>query len=85
MEFIPHYIDRKFGVQEVSYGDAELFQTIKSKYGEDDLLEEKRKLLEDLGPFMNITYGVAVYQEQLMRLVQAMAGFSMAEADNLRR
>jgi DNA polymerase-3 subunit alpha len=34
---------------------------------------------------MSITYGVAVYQEQLMRLVQAMAGFSMAEADNLRR
>lgn len=85
MEFIPHYIDRKFGVQAVIYGDAELFEILKQKYWEDDLLEEKRKLLEDLWPFMAITYGVAVYQEQLMRLVQAMAGFSMAEADVLRR
>ncbi|NCQ82953.1 hypothetical protein GW750_09555 [bacterium] len=34
---------------------------------------------------MDITYGIAVYQEQLMFLVQAMAGFSLPEADLLRR
>jgi DNA polymerase-3 subunit alpha len=34
---------------------------------------------------MDITYGIAVYQEQLMFLVQNMAGFSLAEADILRR
>jgi len=32
-----------------------------------------------------VTYGIAVYQEQLMQLVQSMAGFSLAEADELRR
>lgn len=85
MEFIPHYIDRKFGIQEISYGDQELFDVLKQKYWNDVLNEEKAKLNVDLSPFMSITYGVAVYQEQLMRLVQAMAWFSMAEADNLRR
>ncbi|MBO4204369.1 hypothetical protein J5893_06275 [bacterium] len=34
---------------------------------------------------MHTTYGIAVYQEQLMFLVQAMAGFSLSEADELRR
>ncbi|USN56039.1 MAG: hypothetical protein H6765_01400 [Candidatus Peribacteria bacterium] len=28
---------------------------------------------QDLTPFLGVTYGIAVYQEQLMRLVQAMA------------
>ena len=31
------------------------------------------------------TYGVAVYQEQVMQIAQKLAGYSMAEADNLRR
>ena len=31
------------------------------------------------------TYGIAVYQEQIMQLVQAFAGFSLGEADILRR
>ena len=47
--------------------------------------EENRKLIEDLSPIMSLTYGIAVYQEQLMFLVQAMAGFSLGEADMLRR
>ncbi|MBO7095308.1 hypothetical protein J6V86_03950 [bacterium] len=29
--------------------------------------------MEDLDPFLKETYGIAVYQEQLMFLVQAMA------------
>jgi len=32
-----------------------------------------------------VTYGIPVYQEQLMMLVQKIAGFSFAEADLLRR
>jgi len=31
------------------------------------------------------TYGIAVYQEQVMQIVQAVAGFSLGEADILRR
>ena len=85
MEYIPHYIDRKFGIEKVSYMESELEQTIVQLYGEQIAEEQKIKLIEDLDPFMGITYGIPVYQEQLMRLVQAMAWFSMAEADNLRK
>lgn len=31
------------------------------------------------------TYGILVYQEQIMQVVQDMAGFSLGEADILRR
>lgn len=44
-----------------------------------DYLNEKlRKILEP-------TYGVLVYQEQIMQIANVMAGFSYAEADTLRR
>lgn len=85
MEFIPHYIDRKYGIQQISYMSSELEQVLIQHYGDTVAQEEKRKLIEDLAPFMDTTYGIAVYQEQLMRLVQAMAWFSMPEADNLRK
>lgn len=85
MQFIQNYIDRKYGKEEINYMYDELAEVLKKKYGADVIPEEKRKLHEDLGPFMDITYGIAVYQEQLMRLVQAMAWFSLAEADMLRR
>ena len=38
-----------------------------------------------LEPVLNDTYGVMLYQEQVMRCANVIAGFSMAEADNLRR
>ncbi|MDQ7795082.1 MAG: DNA polymerase III subunit alpha [bacterium] len=38
-----------------------------------------------LEPILAETYGVMVYQEQVMRVVSEMAGFSLAEADLLRR
>jgi DNA-directed DNA polymerase III PolC len=85
MEYIPHYIDRKFGIQEVTYMPHELENTLIQSYGEEVAKEQNQKLIEDLDTFMSITYGIPVYQEQLMRLVQAMAWFSMAEADNLRK
>lgn len=31
------------------------------------------------------TYGVMIYQEQIMQIAQVMAGFSLAKADNLRK
>ena len=38
-----------------------------------------------LKPILEVTYGIIVYQEQVMQIVQKLAGFSLGEADNLRR
>ena len=38
-----------------------------------------------LEPILENTYGVAVYQEQIMQISQALAGFSLSEADILRK
>ncbi len=38
-----------------------------------------------LEPILRETYGIAVYQEQVMQIVQAVAGFSLGGADILRR
>ena len=38
-----------------------------------------------LEPILDDTYGVFVYQEQVMAAANALAGFSMAQADELRR
>jgi len=38
-----------------------------------------------LEPILSKTYGVAIYQEQVMQIVRDLAGFSMAEADVLRK
>ena len=39
----------------------------------------------DLAEVLEPTYGVIVYQEQVMRIAQILAGFSLAEADVLRK
>jgi DNA polymerase-3 subunit alpha len=39
----------------------------------------------DLEPILGDSYGIMVFQEQVMQTAQAMAGFSMAEADDLRK
>lgn len=39
----------------------------------------------DLKPILENTYGVIVYQEQIMQIASTMAGFSLGEADLLRR
>ncbi|WP_276881192.1 DNA polymerase III subunit alpha [Anaerococcus tetradius] len=38
-----------------------------------------------LKPILDLTYGIIVYQEQVMQIVQKLAGYSLGEADNLRR
>jgi len=61
MEYIPSFIERKHGRDEISYDVPEM--------------EE----------FLKDTYGITVYQEQVMLLSQKLAGFSKGEADILRK
>ncbi len=39
----------------------------------------------DLEPYLKATYGVMIYQEQVMQVAVQIAGFSMGEADTLRK
>ena len=41
--------------------------------------------LPELEPVLESTYGVITYQEQVMRIAQILAGFTLAEADVLRK
>ncbi|MFA5136693.1 MAG: DNA polymerase III subunit alpha [Patescibacteria group bacterium] len=41
-------------------------------------------LHNDLIPILEETYGILVYQEQVMEIANKLAGYSMSEADNLR-
>ncbi len=59
--YIPNYIDRKHGREQISYD-----------------LPEMQEYLEE-------TYGITVYQEQVMLLAQKLAGFSKGDADVLRK
>lgn len=47
--------------------------------------ESVKYLHPALKEILEPTYGVAVYQEQCMQIANKVAGYSMAEADNLRR
>ncbi len=42
-------------------------------------------LLPQLAPILKETYGVIVYQEQVMKIAAVLANYSMAEADDLRK
>jgi DNA polymerase III subunit alpha len=48
-------------------------------------LEEVRYPVPELAEVLEPTYGVIVYQEQVMRIAQLLSGFSLAEADVLRK
>ncbi|MFN1834542.1 DNA polymerase III subunit alpha [Balneola sp. MJW-20] len=61
MQFIPNYIERKHGREEVEYDH------------------------EDLIPLLENTFGIMIYQEQIMKVAQKMGGYSLGEADVLRR
>jgi DNA polymerase-3 subunit alpha len=47
-----------------------------------DIIEYPHPSLE---PFLKETYGIMVYQEQILEIVNYMAGYSLGEADILRR
>jgi DNA polymerase-3 subunit alpha len=61
LKYIPNFIKRKHGEEEITY----------------DLAEMEEYLAE--------TYGISVYQEQVMLLSQKLAGFSKGDADVLRK
>lgn len=61
MEWIPSYIKRKHGREQVQY------------------------IHDDLKPILKPTYGIGIYQEQILKIAQVFAGFSLGEADLLRR
>lgn len=41
--------------------------------------------LEELKPILESTYGIMIYQEQIMQIAQKIAGFSLGKADILRK
>jgi DNA polymerase-3 subunit alpha len=47
--------------------------------------EEPDYIHPDLTPVLKETFGVIIYQEQVMQIAQILAGFSLGEADLLRR
>ena len=61
MQFIPQYINAKWGREPIQYPDPSLEELLKP------------------------TYGVIVYQEQVMKVAQIIAGYTLGEADILRR
>lgn len=42
-------------------------------------------IFDELEPILKSTYGVIVYQEQVMQIVQVIGGFSLGESDLIRR
>jgi DNA polymerase III subunit alpha len=48
-------------------------------------VEQPDYLHESLKPILEETYGVIVYQEQVMQIAQVLSGYSLGEADLLRR
>jgi DNA polymerase III alpha subunit len=69
MELIPDFIKRMHGDQEVKYLDESVHEQVK---------DEVADILDD-------TYGIMVFQEQIMQVCQRLAGFSLGEADIMRR
>ncbi len=56
-------------------------QFINRKHGR-EAIQYEHSLLE---PILNETYGILVYQEQIMKMAQDLAGYSLGQADLLRR
>jgi len=54
---------------------------VRRKHGE----QAVTYLLPQLEPLLNETYGIILYQEQVMQIAAAISGYSFAEADILRR
>ncbi len=54
---------------------------INRKHGRQEIVYD----VPELKDILSETYGVIVYQEQVMQIASSLAGYSMGEADNLRR
>ena len=48
-------------------------------------LKSVRYIIPEMKEILNNTYGIIVYQEQIMQLAQKLAGYSLGEADLMRR
>jgi DNA polymerase-3 subunit alpha len=70
MENIPAYIERHHGREQVRYDEGEFN------------LPTCEALLK---PILEETYGIPVYQEQIMQIASAVAGYSLGQSDLLRR
>jgi len=55
------------------------------KNGREPIVPIHPALAEALEPVLGETYGLIVYQEQVMAIAQVLAGFTLGAADNLRR
>lgn len=59
---------------------------VKRKHGEEEVSYPSPDFQDlDLKPILDSTYGVIVYQEQVMQIAQVLAGYSLGGADILRR
>lgn len=54
---------------------------IKRKHGK----QKVQYVHDDLRPILEPTFGIGIYQEQILQIAQVFAGFSLGEADLLRR
>ncbi|MGC9668284.1 DNA polymerase III subunit alpha [Planosporangium sp. 12N6] len=55
------------------------------KNGQQEVTPIHPELEEPLADILDITYGLIIYQEQVQRAAQKLAGYSLGKADNLRR
>jgi DNA polymerase-3 subunit alpha len=63
-------------------GPIELIPSyIRRKFGK----EKVEYLHPKLEPILNKTYGIGIYQEQMMQIARDLAGFTLPEADTLRK
>ena len=69
MKLIPDYIARKHGEEEVRYLGDSIHDRVKG----------------DVAGVLDETYGIMVFQEQVMKVAQILAGFTLGQADILRR
>lgn len=63
-------------------GPVELIPSYIKRKNNQEKVTYLHPLLKDI---LEETYGIAVYQEQLMKIAQVLAGFSLSEADVLRK
>lgn len=47
--------------------------------------EQIKYIVKELEPILKDTYGIIIYQEQIMQIASSLASFTMAEADMLRK
>ncbi|HEX5493148.1 MAG TPA: DNA polymerase III subunit alpha [Mycobacteriales bacterium] len=55
------------------------------KNGQQEITPIHSDLAADLKDILDLTYGLIIYQEQVMAIAQKVAGYSLAQADLLRR